>query len=461
MPENDLEPDDTRGAKAKKNARKSKKRPQPLRSSRMELEILERRDMMASSAVLNASVMSAFFEQSALYYIRQPVNFPNVTWISHLEPSYTEPPLLEPIQLIARTNALVQMELSEDGRESNQLALPPGLGSRTASGARRMLRLESEWPAHVFAPTIDMSDSSIADLARIARTEGILFFDLAYIAADGENRPSWCGMAERTVDGGGSDAVLRERIHELRALGGDVIVTFGGPQGKPLAEAITDVKQLKNAYRGVVQAYALSRINFDLDGAALDDHGAIERRWQATAALQREMTDAGLPLEVWVTLPATPSGLSNAALEVLRSAQENGVHLDGVNLKTDLGNPTAPTADAKLGRWTIEAAINAFYQLPQALARDGDGDGSWTGIGITPVIGQDAGAGVPFTPMDARELYDFAQRHGIGMLGMSQLDRDWQNKDLPQGGRESDAGSEQDAAEIREIFGDFIGSPQP
>jgi hypothetical protein len=96
-----------------------------------------------------------------------------------------------------------------------------------------------------------------------------LYFNLAYVTADSQSRPSWGGSDERAIDGGAFDQQLRGQISEIRALGGDVAVSFGGPRGTDLAQAITNVEDLKNAYRSVVDAYGLKRIDFDLSNGAL------------------------------------------------------------------------------------------------------------------------------------------------------------------------------------------------
>ena len=70
------------------------------------------------------------------------------------------------------------------------------------------------------------------------------------------------------------------QITGVRALGGDVVVSFGGASGQELAEVITDVAALQRPIRSVIDAYGLTHIDFDIEGAASADH-AVDRSPQS------------------------------------------------------------------------------------------------------------------------------------------------------------------------------------
>jgi hypothetical protein len=472
MLENIPRPSESGASTQKTASNKSRTPPRPARSARMQFEALEPRAMMAglgdalpaaSSEFLQASLMSAFFEQSALYSAMQPTTFPTVTWINHLEQAPMEIGRADPIERIERTNDLIDMELRDESRDLGPLVLPRGMGARAAGGILRLTRTEFGWPAHVFAPYVDLSASPTFDFVDTAESEGILYFNLAHLTADAQHRPCWGGNSARGIDGGAFDAALREQIVKLRALGGDVAVSFAGPHGTPLAEAITSAGDLQSAYRDVVDAYGLRRIDFDLSGASLDDQAVIARRWQAVGALQRELAELGTPLEVWVTLPAARSGLSDAALDVVRSAGEHGVRLDGVNLRAaDGGHEANPKADSRLGRLRIESTINAYYQLRQVVPTDAETGTVWTKIGITPAINRGGATGETFRPKDAQEVYGFAAQQGIGMLSLWSLNGAGPGTDQPTADGQSPAGAEpresraeQDAIDVSKVFRAF------
>ena len=98
------------------------------------------------------------------------------------------------------------------------------------------------WPAHVFAPYVDMTLYPTYNLATAMQTAGIKYFTLAFITADSNNAPAWGGYSAYEVNGGTFDQSIRAEIGQVRALGGDVSVSFGGEAGTELAQSITSVQ---------------------------------------------------------------------------------------------------------------------------------------------------------------------------------------------------------------------------
>ena len=336
-----------------KPARSSKRPPTPIRPTRLQIEQLENRDVMTAvldvpvaetaSSVMQASCMSAFFQQSSLFDNGQPATFPTVTWTTRDDQKREEPIHAQQMEAPERLTDRFEQESNELPRGLRGPQNSPNQSSRSTGGLRKLLRADGAWPSHVFAPYVDMSALPTYDLIDAAESQGLLYFNLSSITAGSQNRPSWGGDNARAIDGGPFDTALRQQITKLRALGGDVAVSFGGAKGAELAQAISSVEDLRNAYREVVDAYGLQRIDFDLSANALNDAASVERRSMAVSELQRDLAATGHKLHVWMTLPATRSGLSDAALQAVQSAQRHGVELDGVNLKTtDDGNETAP-----------------------------------------------------------------------------------------------------------------------
>lgn len=307
-------------------------------------------------------------------------------------------------------------------------------------------------PAHV-APYVDLGVWPTFDLVRAAETQHILYFNLASVTADARNRPSWAGHEQHAIDGGHFDMALRRQIAELRVLGGDVAVSFGGAKGTELALAIDNADELKNAYRGVVDAYQLRRIDFDVEGAALVDTDSIERRSQAIGQLQRELSASGRKLEVWLTLPATRAGLTNEGIEVVNSALRHGVELGGVNVKISDGGGESGKNDGKTGTHTIEAAINTYYQLQKRLGPSESAADIWSKVGVTPTIGRTGDD--TFEPKDARAVLDFAEQQGVGMIGMWSLNRERQGGTEFESAGAAASGVEQGVFEFSDIFAPF------
>jgi hypothetical protein len=283
------------------------------------------------------------------------------------------------------------------------------------------------WPAHVFAPYVDMTLWPTYDLVSTARNQGLRYFTLAFITADSAKKPAWGGYSEYEV-GTSFDAQMKNQISGVRALGGDVIVSFGGAAGQELALSITDVTALKNAYQSTIDAYGLSHIDFDIEGGAVADHASIDRRNQAIAALQQTAAAAGKSLDVSYTLPVLPSGLTADGLYVLQSALRFGVNLGNVNVMAmDYGDSAAPNPQGKMGDYAIAAATSLFDQLKTLYGTSKTDAQLWNLVGVTPMIGLNDITSETFDQQEARELLAFAQQKGIGRIAMWDLNRDQQN----------------------------------
>ena len=449
------------GNEANSGANKSKGRgkaaSKPARASRLQIEMLERRDVMAGevltaeSEVMQTSCMSAFFQQSALFEVRQPASFPTVSWgetkaqydLDHT-PSAADRPYSRSLDAAGQDREGLPRGVGS--------LLTPGQAARAAGPVKRFLRADLGWPSHVYAPYVELGVDAPADIARAIETQGIRFLNLAHIAADSRLRPSWGGDDDRAVDGGTFDRMVRQQISQLRALGGDAAVSFGGSKGIELAEAINSVEDLQSAYRGVIDAYGVRRIDFDLSEPALDDAASVDRRWHAVAALQREFAAKGQKLDVWLTVSPSQQGLSQSALNAIDSAARHGVTLGGVNLKAEQPRGgEKPTADDTSGQHTIEAAASAVRQLQDHGFQPGGREGglSWSQIGITPTVGRGTDKRA-FTAADARTVYDFAEQQRLGMIGLWTL-----GAESAGGGANTTEAAAGSAGDVSEIFAPF------
>jgi uncharacterized protein YkwD len=262
-------------------------------------------------------------------------------------------------------------------------------------------------PGHVFAPYADMTLSPTFSLAETAQQTGNEFFTLAFIVADSTGRPAWGGQI--AADG----QFLRDDIKSLRGQGGDVIVSFGGATGTELAQATEDVATLQAQYQAVIDAYTLTAIDFDIEGAAVADGPSVDRRNAAIVGLQSAARAAGRDLAVSYTLPVALDGLTTDGLNLLQSARTHGVNISLVNIMAlDYGGSAPPD---QMGQNAIAAAQAVSGQLTGA---------SWATIGITPMIGVNDTAPEVFTLQDAQDLLRFAQQNSLGRLAMWSVTRD-------------------------------------
>ena len=281
------------------------------------------------------------------------------------------------------------------------------------------------WPAHVFAPYVDMTLYPTYNLATAMQTAGIKYFTLAFITADSSNAPAWGGYTEYEVNGGTFDQSIRTEISQVRALGGDVSVSFGGEAGSELAQVVTNVQTLTADYQQVINAYGLTHIDFDIEGAAVADNASIDRRSQAIAALQQVATAAGKTLDVSFTLPVLPTGLTANGLYVLQSALRYGVKISTVNVMAmDYGDGAAPSPAGQMGTYAIDSAKSTFSQLQGLYGTTLTTSQLWEMVGVTPMIGVNDQSDEIFGFSDASQLLAFAESVGMGEISMWSLGRD-------------------------------------
>ena len=283
--------------------------------------------------------------------------------------------------------------------------------------------MRADIPDQVFAPYVDTTLWPPFDFVELAKDEGVKYVTLAFVVADpATSEPSWGGYY--SVDSG----YRGDQIDALRDLGGEVLVSFGGAAGTPLAAAIPDVGELTQAYQAVVDQYDLTWIDFDVEGSWVADEVSIDRRSQAIRNLQDQAAVDGRPLEVWFTLPVLPSGLTNDGLYVVESALSYGVDIGGVNIMAmDYGDSAAPNPDGQMGDYAIQAAQSLFDQMRGAYDAAGvqvtDAE-LWSLVGVTPMIGQNDVMSERFYIEDAEKLLDFADEVGMGFLSAWSANRD-------------------------------------
>jgi Cellulose binding domain len=280
----------------------------------------------------------------------------------------------------------------------------PGISSGTPSAG-----------ASHFAPYADATLYPLFPLVSTARRTGVKQFNLAFVVAGGGNSctPEWGGVTAI-----GEDPVAAQ-IGALRAIGGDVRISFGGEDGSELAQTCTTVSQLEGAYQRVISAYDVNKVDFDVEGAAIADTAANTRRSQALAALQAR----DKALQVSFTLPALPSGLTSQGVAVLTGAVRAGVRISAVNVMAmDYGDGVAPHPSSMMGTYAIDAATAADAQVARVLGISDHA--AWPKIAVTPMIGVNDISDEIFTVANARQLTAFAISKHLAWLSMWSAGRD-------------------------------------
>ncbi|GLX37075.1 sugar hydrolase [Streptomyces roseochromogenus] len=262
-----------------------------------------------------------------------------------------------------------------------------------------------------FAPYVDTSLYPAYDLLDTVARTGVKEFHLAFVTSGGGCSPLWGGVTDLASD------KVAAQIGALRAKGGDVRVSFGGAAGRELALNCASTDDLAAAYGKVIDQYRLTKVDFDIEGAALPDTAANTRRAQAIARLQKSHPG----LDVAFTLPVMPEGLTQPGVALLADAKKNGVRIDAVNIMAmDYG----PAYGGDMGQYAIQAATATQAQLKGVLGLSDQA--AWKAVAVTPMIGVNDVATEIFSVSDATQLVEFAASKGIGRLAMWSAARDKQ-----------------------------------
>src|SRR6185437_4398174 len=152
-------------------------------------------------------------------------------------------------------------------------------------------------PTRMFAPYLATWQPR-HDIAEIAQASGGQYLTLAFVISNSNACvPKWAG--KKPVS---EESEMPAEIAALRNHGGDVIISFGGANGKELAQTCQDAPSLQAAYQSVIDKYNVRRLDFDIEAAAIRDPASIDRRNLALAAL--ESANPGLTISF--TLAASP-----------------------------------------------------------------------------------------------------------------------------------------------------------
>lgn len=270
------------------------------------------------------------------------------------------------------------------------------------------------------APYVDMAAYPTPDLAVPVAATRIRTYHLAFITAAGGCTPAWGGFASLGMSSSDAQAqAINKTIGDLQRAGGKVSISFGGAVGTELARSCGSAKDLANAYRAVIEKYGITRIDFDIEGAAQQDHAANVRRGEALAILQDEFHKAGKTLTTTFTLPVLPTGLTSDGLGVLTDTAQGGGRVDLVNVMAmDYGPP-----NDHMGQSAIDAATQTAGQL-EFMYPGTSSEGRITRVGLTPMIGENDLPGERFTLEDAKQVRIWAAQHSLGGLAWWSVARD-------------------------------------
>ena len=280
-------------------------------------------------------------------------------------------------------------------------------------------------PSAVFAPYVDVTlTPTYAFQDPIANPVQRVVLGFVVAQPSHSCAPSWGGyyspaQAESALN-------LDQRVLQVRAQGGAATISFGGQANTELAVSCGSVPALSAAYLDVLKHYRISSADFDIEGAALTDAAANARRATAVAEVQRRMAAGGGHLRVWLTLPVTPTGLTAAGLDVVRSMLAAHVQVTGVNVMAMDFAVTHAVRTNMIG--AVESSLvhahDQLIVLDQGAHLAGGSAAAWSRLGVTVMSGQNDFLHEVFTVADARALAAFVEQHHIAQISMWSLNRD-------------------------------------
>jgi len=251
-------------------------------------------------------------------------------------------------------------------------------------------------PTAEFAPYIDMSLYGNGSLAAISQASGIKTFTLAFIQSSGANTIGWGGVGTIANDALPDGSTILSQIQALRAIGGNVIISFGGSAGTDPAVAATSAASLQADYQSVIDRYGVTSLDFDVEGAPIANQASINLRDQALVGLEA----ANPGLQVSCTLPVLPTGLDQNGMNFIHSAVKDGVHIGVINIMAmDYGS--AVDNGGAMGTDAIDAIKATESQLASA--------GLNAKIGVAPMIGVNDLSSEVFSLADAQQLAAYVQ----------------------------------------------------
>ena len=280
-------------------------------------------------------------------------------------------------------------------------------------------------PRHVYAPYFETWTKD--SIAAIARASGAHYLTLAFLQTPkrGSCSVAWNGDPKRLV--GPGDPYIAQ-IRKLRAMGGNVVPSFGGfsadQGGTEIADSCTSVPKIAKAYEKVVTTYGVTRLDMDVEANSLNNKAGIARRSEAIAMLQDWAAKTHHTVQIVFTIGVEPWGLPGNCFNVLKSAAADGVRFT-VNIMAFDYYIKASKTGIEMGTAAVKALNGTHRQLGRLYPRLSQSR-LWALEGITLLPGIDdypKKTEVTYLP-DASKVANFAVAHRLPELSIWAIERD-------------------------------------
>jgi hypothetical protein len=295
----------------------------------------------------------------------------------------------------------------------------PAAGTITPAAAYAVL------PAHVYAPYYETYLApNTPGITATAQASGAKYFTLAFLQSTGKRSCSldWNGNSAQPLNYYNSD------IATLRAMGGDVIPSFGGYSadhgGTEIADSCTNVSQIAADYEQVITTLGVTRLDMDVESSSLNKTAGIDRRNQAIAMTEAWAAQNNIPLQIQYTIPVEQYGLDPNGEAVLQSAVANGATVTSVDIMV-FDYYISGEGVVEMGTAAQNAATNTHTQLGSIFTNLTSAQ-LWNMEGMTMLPGIDdypKKTEVTYEP-DATTMLNFAQANNMNFLSIWAIQRD-------------------------------------
>ena len=328
-----------------------------------------------------------------------------------------------------------------------RLALVAALAALVLTGVTSAQAAPTTLPTHVYAPYFETWTTD--GLTATAQQSGAKYFTLAFLETLSK---SSCTLA---WDGNRADPVTNNHyssdIASLRALGGDVIPSFGGwsadQGGTEIADSCKEIGTIAAAYEDVLTRYNVTRLDMDVEGRSLSRTDGIDRRNKALKLVQDWAAQQGRPFQVSYTLPTSASGLEPSGVAILQNAIMNHTRVDVVNIMA-FDYYDRVTTDMETA--AMNAATGTAAQLRDL------GLSATIGITLMPGLDDYPRRTEKTTVANAQHVLDYARANGLSTLSIWAIQRD--NGGCPGvTGSNSCSGIAQDTWEFTHLLQPFTG----
>ncbi|MGL5084854.1 MAG: immunoglobulin-like domain-containing protein [Clostridium sp.] len=295
-----------------------------------------------------------------------------------------------------------------------------------------------KWPSQVNAPYVDMVDYYTAagvgingapKLKKFYDDTGVKFFNVGFIqslgsVSNGKVDWGWGGyrvLSEKAPDDSQYKGI-KQSMKEIRDIGGDVAISFGGLNGVALWQTSQDVDVLANTYIEIIQGYGATRIDLDVEG------GAQNKALNVTNAKAIKKAQLATGVEVVLTVPVLPDGLTHEGLGVLEAYLANGVDLVCINIMTMCYGSGVLLPGENYGTASLRAVDSLKDQLKTYYTKFAGktltNEEAYAKIGTTVSVGFEGSAHPIFTKEWSKLVVDHAIQNKIGMSSFWSINRD-------------------------------------